>query len=42
MSLKRIGILAAAASVILLAIILALHLGQIYHNNLPFGLWLAA
>src|SRR5271170_2118521 len=36
MSLKRIGILAGAASAILLVIILALHFGQIYHDKLPF------
>src|SRR5271168_1070703 len=36
MSLKRIGLLVAAASVILFAIVLALHFGQIYHDKLPF------
>ncbi|MGD0291031.1 MAG: DUF2333 family protein [Candidatus Binataceae bacterium] len=36
MSPKRIGILAAVALAILIAINLALHFGQIYHDRLPF------
>jgi hypothetical protein len=36
MSLKRIGILAGVALAILIAINLALHFGQIYHDRLPF------
>src|ERR1700733_7520594 len=37
MSLKRIGILAGAAFATLLAIIVALHFGQIHHDKLPFA-----
>jgi hypothetical protein len=36
MSPKRVGILAGAALAILIAINLALHFGQIYHDRLPF------
>jgi hypothetical protein len=36
MSPKRIGILTGVAFAILIAINLALHLGQIYHDRLPF------
>jgi hypothetical protein len=36
MSYKRIGILAGAAVVLLIVINLALHFGQIYHDQLPF------
>ncbi len=36
MSLKRIGFLAGLALALLIAINLALHFGQIYHDRLPF------
>src|SRR5260370_19592290 len=36
MSLKRIGVLGAIAIAILIGISLGLHLGQIYHDKLPF------
>jgi hypothetical protein len=36
MSLKRIGFLAGVALALLIAINLALHFGQIYHDRLPF------
>jgi hypothetical protein len=36
MSYKRIGILAGVAVALLIAINLALHFGQIYHDQLPF------
>lgn len=36
MSIKRIGLIAGAAAVILFAVNVALHFGQIYHDRLPF------
>jgi hypothetical protein len=36
MSLKRIGILAGLAIAVLIAVNLALHFGQIYHDRLPY------